>query len=723
MKLGWPLVLAAYGLGVLVFLWPMPAHLGSAIWGDRFDAWTTLWLIDHLAERLRTLDLSAVTTDILHPVGYNLWSFGHLALQALGAVLVVLGVPLVAAYNLLLIGGLWSSAVAAHALGKELTGSHLPGFVAGTVFATSPYLYGEGAAGCIELVAAGLLPLHALMLLKLVREPTVKRAAWATAVLAVIGPFNWYYTLFAGMFALGFLAWVVVARRVDRRGAGLMLASMVAAALIDVPLILEARRETPTRPPVRAELFEDAEAFARAARITNGVKPLVELTEDDLIEMDALEVFLNSTPLSVLIEGRFELNPLRSSPGALAWIVGLAGWAAAGRRNRGWMALAAGATVLTLGPFPNLAGKIPLDGWAGDWTLPYGLAYEHVPFFSKAYRPYRIGIVTSECLAAAGAVGMASLMAVVPVRVLAGVAALLGGVAFSQPFWAGDRPGGRPLADASVPAIYEQLAELPEGAVIELPLQYQPVTIANAKLQYYQVVHRKPLLNCNQLIRRPDLMAFQDYVTGNAFLHTLLDLSRQPPPYTFTDADVAAVVDDGFRYLVVHRELAQDLVEMAGGEAVADMMGQPALSMLEELLGEPVLADGDLAVYQLPETWDDRDRVWTWTGEDVVDLDTPLDVRAFELPLVLPAGGSWTAWAGEARTVSFWGRPIPGDAGGLALKITSTGQQLVRPIELPGGRWSLISEAIPFTGPVRLELVAKDAPVAVELTQLQVVTR
>ena len=723
MRLGWPGVLAAYLLGVLVFLWPMPAHLGSAIWGDRFDAWTTLWLIDHLAEKLRALDFSAVTTDILHPVGYNLWSFGHLALQALGAVLVVLGVPLVASYNLLLIGGLWTSAVAAHALGKELTGSHLPGFVAGTVFATSPYLYGGGAAGCIELVAAGLLPLHANTLVRLVRAPSWGRAAQATVVLAVIGPFNWYYTLFSGMFALGFLAWVVLSKQVDRRGAGMMVASMVVAAVIDVPLILEARRETPTRPPVSAELFEDGDAFVRVGKITNGVKPLAELTEADLVEMDALEVFLNSTPLTVLMEGRFELNPLRSSPGALAWIVGLAGWVAAGRRNRGWMALAAGATVLTLGPFPNLAGKIPLDGWAGDWTLPYGLAYEHVPFFSKAYRPYRIGIVTSECLAAAGAVGMASMMAVAPARVLAGVATLLGGVAFSQPFWAGDRPGGRPLADAGVPAIYEQLAALPHGAVIELPLQYQPVTIANAKLQYYQVVHRKPLLNCNQLIRRPDLMAFQSYVTGNAFLHTLLDLSRQPPPYRFTDEDVASVVDDGFRYLVVHREVAQDLVEMAGGEAVADMMGQPALSMLEELLGEPVLADADLAVYQLPEAWPDEGRVWTWTGDDVVDLDTPVDVRAFELPLVLPAGGSWTAYAGGARTLSFWARPVAGDGGGLALKITSTGQQVVRPIDVPTGRWSLITEAIPFTGPVRLELVAKEAPVAVELTQLQVVTR
>ena len=112
------------------------AHLNSASWGDRFDAWTTLWLIDHLGERLATLNFGAETTEILYPIGYNLWSFGHMALQAIGGALVALGVPLIASYNLLLLLGIWTSALAAHALGKTLT-SHRA-VAGGRRFASTP---------------------------------------------------------------------------------------------------------------------------------------------------------------------------------------------------------------------------------------------------------------------------------------------------------------------------------------------------------------------------------------------------------------------------------------------------------------------------------------------------------------------------------------------------------------------------------------------------------
>ena len=59
----WALIAAAYLVGSLIFLWPMPSALDSAVWGDRFDAWTTLWLIGHLAEGMESGTLSAHTTE------------------------------------------------------------------------------------------------------------------------------------------------------------------------------------------------------------------------------------------------------------------------------------------------------------------------------------------------------------------------------------------------------------------------------------------------------------------------------------------------------------------------------------------------------------------------------------------------------------------------------------------------------------------------------------
>ena len=56
------------------------------------------------------------------------------------------------------------------------------GFVAGGAMASSPYLYGEGAAGCIELTAAGLLPLFAFTLVRLARSLGAGRRALAAEV-------------------------------------------------------------------------------------------------------------------------------------------------------------------------------------------------------------------------------------------------------------------------------------------------------------------------------------------------------------------------------------------------------------------------------------------------------------------------------------------------------------------------------------------------------------
>lgn len=506
-------LLALYTLASILFLWPMPAHLNTQIWGDRFDAWTTLWLMEHLHRHLSDGTFSVETKEILFPIGYNLWSFGHAALQLVGVGLMFCGIPLIAAYNLLLIGGLATSAMAAHVLGEELAEDFWGGLVAGVTFASSPYLYGEGAAGCIELVAAGFLPLFAWSLVRLCREPGWKRALFSSGILAIVGPFNWYYTLFAGMLGAGFFVWQLWEGR--WKTAGWCAGALLGAALTDAPLIPLVQRETPTRPPLSAALFEDTAAWQRAYDIANGAIPLENVTTEDLEQHDALQVMENSTTVRALLLARFTVNPLESTPGMLAFGVGIVGAALSGRRGLLWVFLGVGATVLTLGPFLRLDSTPRLSTLSADFPLPYYYFYHWLPFFSKAYRPYRIGVITLTACAAVGAAGWTRLsLAPPPKKLIASTLVLIG---FTQPFWAGDRPALRPLADPTIPPLYEKLRDLPDGGVIELPLQYQPLTVPNARFQYNQISHQKPLLNCNQLIRRTDLMGFAEYLRKTAF--------------------------------------------------------------------------------------------------------------------------------------------------------------------------------------------------------------
>ena len=716
----WAAVAAIYLVGTLVFAWPLPMYLHTHVWGDRFDAWTTLWLIGHLADGLREGTLSAETQAVLYPIGYNLWSFGHAALQAIGAGLVAVGVPLVLSYNLLFLLAFWTSALGAHLFGTELSGRHLGGWVAGTVFATSPYLYGEGAAGCIELVAAGLLPLFAWALLRLARAPGRRRLVVAVACLAIIGPFNWYYTLFAGMYGLGFAAWMWLAS--ERRAALWVLAALVLAGAVDAPLIPIVRRETPPRPEIPAALFTDPDTWAASNKLADGETALDSLTEAQLEQHDALQVMRNSTDLRSLLLARFTVNPLKSTPGALAYVVGLAALVALRGRGLGFFVIGAGATVLTVGPFLMVDDTPPLPDWSANLPLPYWFAYTYLPFFSKAYRPYRIGVITLLCCAALGAAAIAN---AAPSsgsrgrdRLAKAMVILLFGVGYTQPVWSGDQPALRPLSDARPPAIYQELRAAPPGAVIEVPLQYQPLTVGNARFHYYQLAHGHPLLNNNQLIRRPDLLAFREYVGQNSVLQVLMDLARRPAPLEFKAEDVAKLYDEGFRYVVVHPTVPEDAVHLAGAMGDADLVGQPAMDMLRGVFGAPKLADEETWVFELPEALPPGTPT-RWDESRVVEVPLTLDRRRFGLPVVLHPGDRLPVWKGEpaARSLSFWARPVSGGEG-LVVELSPE----VVPVTLVPGSWRWIEVSKPGAPEFALGNHG-DTPVEFEITRLQVVLR
>ena len=675
-------------------------------------------------------DWNPMTTEILFPIGYNLWSFGHMALQLIGGVLVAIGVPLIVSYNLLLLAGCWTSALAAHALARELTGSHLAAFVAGTTFATTPYLYAEGGAGCIELVAAGLIPLYVFCLVRVMRVPSTKRFFQATLSLAIIGLFNWYYTLFAGMFGVAFLMWQLIEigptslkrpdRNLHRKGLLMVVGSMLLAAALNAPLIAEARRETPQRPGLSASLFADEIAFEEVRSVTNGSHPIDELNEALLERVDAIQVHFNSTSIRSLLDGKFEVNPLHSTPGKLAYVVGFLGLVAAGRRTWGWIAISAGATLLTLGPYLNISGALLLSSSASDWPLPYYWAHEYLPFFAKAYRPYRIGIIASTALSTAGAIGAAAWIRSSTMPRIQPVLVVLALVAFSQPHWSGDMPSQRPLADASVQDIYSDLAELDEGAVIELPIQYQPVTTANARTQYNQTVHRHPILNSNQLIRRTDLLRFRDFVADNSALQTFVDLSRKDTPYIVEPQDLHALKKIGFRWLVAHRTIPEDTVSLAGEMVHADLLPVEAWQLLSELFGEPVVDNGESVIWDLENALSLQAPVHI-DGENIIDLGLIFDPVETGFPLVLFPGQAVSVYEGEGERFTAWVH-TQNQEGETTFRIEGPGIVREEPLPIQPGHWQYIDIPIDGEGRINLKIVGRaEGPVRLNITQAKVV--
>jgi hypothetical protein len=461
----------------------------------------------------------------------------------------------------------------------------------------------------------------------------------------------------------------------------------------------------------------DEQVWKDVASFSDGSYPLAELTPDFLETTDGFQVLKNATSLMALVEARFTVNPLQSTPGFLAFGVGILGAAAARRRGLGWAGIALGATILTLGPYIKLDDTPPLPEWAIDWTLPYGWAYANVPFFSKAYRPYRIAVIALTACAALGAVGMAALRLEWNRRWLQGGTLFLGGLAFTQPFWAGDRPALRPLADATIPALYWEFQKLPAGGVIELPLHYQPLTVANARFQYNQLAHQHPLLNCNQLIRRTDLLSFQQYVLQNSFLSLAQDLGRKKAPFSYTMSDLYALWKSGFRYVVLHTRTPADQVRLAGEETSADLIAEPAVSLLEDSFGKPVLQDSELKIYQIPEISEQDRRVLSWTGANLVEVPFALDAGRWgfftpvspEFPVVL--------WEGVAKKLSFWGR----SESEVIVELVIQGEDTIKvPINLSAENWSWIELPVPNPEAVSISIESSDSSrIAIRRLQVQ----
>ena len=361
----WLLAAAAYLFMAAVFAWPLPAHLTQAVWGDRFDAWTTLWLMGHLGQGSGM----GQTTEILFPIGYEMWSFGHVGVQFLGLPLLAMGVSLTTTYNLLMLASLAGSGLAGHAVGRHLSGSHWGGLAAGSLFAFCPMIYGEMGAGCLELVAAFTLPLVLLAALRLLDKPTWQRAAWLCGSLLLAGPLNWYYLAFSALLLVGLGSWRATQGGQTRwPGLAWMAAACALAMALLSPLVLQARQETPSRPPLDAQVLTE-QAALDAQAVSDGTRPLMTLDEQTLLLADSMQVLVNSTTLKSWSELRFPSNPLESTPGLLAVAMGIWGIWAAGRPGRPWTILALAFCVLTLGPYPRWNADLPMAQWSQTWPL------------------------------------------------------------------------------------------------------------------------------------------------------------------------------------------------------------------------------------------------------------------------------------------------------------------------------------------------------------------
>ena len=223
--------LAGYLAIALVVTWPLARGLGRDVAWDLGDSVLNMWILAWDSEQLLAVlggELSRVGScfdaNIFHPAPLTLAYSEHLVAQAVQAlpVYAASGNPILT-YNLLFLSTFALSGLGMYLLVRELTGSALAGFVAGLLFAFTPYRLAQSSH--LQVLSSQWMPFVFYGVRKYFTQTAgpgppqrVRPLLWAALALAAQGLSCGYYLLFFTPFAVAYVFWEMAQRRLHRDG-------------------------------------------------------------------------------------------------------------------------------------------------------------------------------------------------------------------------------------------------------------------------------------------------------------------------------------------------------------------------------------------------------------------------------------------------------------------------------------------------------------------------
>lgn len=188
--------------------WPLVLNVGTHIPGaGAGDNVAFLWNFWWFRQALSDPALDFFFTPYLFaPAGTPLVLHTHTALPALTGATVFGWLPVAAAHNVVLLGGLAANGIAMYLLAWHHVRRSLPAVLAGTVFAGSAYIWIH-MLGHFNLVHAWVLPLVAWTWIRLLDAPAISRGAAAGIAIAAAAYTDYYYLVFSAVFAAAWAVW------------------------------------------------------------------------------------------------------------------------------------------------------------------------------------------------------------------------------------------------------------------------------------------------------------------------------------------------------------------------------------------------------------------------------------------------------------------------------------------------------------------------------------
>ncbi|HEX5167209.1 MAG TPA: hypothetical protein VFV93_17515 [Thermomicrobiales bacterium] len=559
-----PWIVAVLFVVVTIWMtWPLTPHATRAV-QDPGDPLFEIWVMRTVQHRLVHNPLDLYDSNAFYPFDDSLaYSEEAISTALLAWPVYLLTGNDVLAYNVVLLSAFWLVAFAVYLLARELGASPGAAFVAGILASFAPARYAH--LSHLHMLVIGWLPLALWALTRYVR-----------------GGRDRYLVLVAVALAIEFLASLHMA----------VFSTLVLALYLPFLLWFERRERGWERPDL---LRLAAALIVPYLVLAPTLLPHVQAGHEYKMSRPRWEVeALSSEPsayISTYVTNGFWNGPLRTAsepffPGLVALagaLLALLVW----RRWWVWFAaaLTVAAAVISFGFDIELAGR--------TITMPYALVYKLVPPIRDVRGVGRFGLLTAIGLPLLAAFGYSALWRrirdrageyVVPVGV--GLTALLAVVACIE-LRAPARIDAPP--DARTMAVYDWLADQPDGPVAEFPANgllvpttqppgglFQPI-----QYMYGSTRHWKPILS-----------GYSGFIPApHIFLMNHFDNRDDPGRQSMvTERNVGLLQELDIRWVVFHRLPTYDIDTAL---ALADTL--PELRRVTEV--------GNSVVYELtPET-------------------------------------------------------------------------------------------------------------------------
>lgn len=443
---------AAYFLLAAAWAWPLPLHAGTRFAHDPGDPLLNTFLLWWNA-RVVPLSPAMWNAPFYWPMRDALALTEHEAgIGLIGSPIQWLGGSPLLAYNLILIGSAWWSAVAVHALVRRLTHNAAAAWCAGLIWGFAPYRASQ--LSHLQVLVAWWMPIALLALHAYYEDGRLRWLLLFGLTWLLQATSNGYYLFFFPVLLAGWIA-AFTRGRSDWRRAAAVLGTFAVASLPLLPVLLEYYRVQHALDLFRTR--DEMQMFSATWASFGHFSPLLRFwpfsetkTQEDFLFPGFASIA--AIAAAVLVRRRGALTrPFVFYLSAAALLT----WMAAGPSPRQW-------SVASLWHVYDLLAWLP--GYAGLRV------------------PARFFMLSTLCLAVAAGLAIASL-ATGPRQTLAATV-IVSALALADG-WIMAMPLGTPPRPFGVPSV--------RGAhVLELPTDDEAVNVA---AMYRQTIHGMPVVN------------------------------------------------------------------------------------------------------------------------------------------------------------------------------------------------------------------------------------